>query len=62
VVLPDMLVMKNRARVAERRLAVGTFIRQILRDAQHSPRQRKTHANDQQKNNRDFHGGTRQNT
>jgi hypothetical protein len=61
-VLPDMLVMKDRAGIAEYRLAIRTFVRQTLRHAQHTPSQRQSRANEQQKNNRNFHGGTRQNS
>jgi hypothetical protein len=62
VVLPDMLVMKNRAGIAECRLGVRVIIRQILYDAEHSPCERQYYANNQQENNRNFHGVTLQKT
>ena len=56
----DVVVMKNRAGIAECRLGLGAIIRQILDDAEHGPRQRQPCANNQQQNDRDFHVGTRQ--
>jgi hypothetical protein len=59
-VLLDMLVVENRAGIAECRLGVRAVIRQILYDAEYGPCQRQYYANNQQQNNRNFHGGTRQ--